>query len=474
MIDYIEKEGYKVLSFFYDKKYSKFEVLCPKNHKKTITWKYFKRGDRCRTCSNKSKKNKIEDIKASFLSENFLVLSDFYENNKQKLKYKCPKKHVGYITWKEWNAGNRCSECWKEELKNGTRKRTIEEVKLQIKELGFEYISGNYENCKSELKIKNKNGKIAKKSLYNLQRSPFIEKDASKYSKPQEEIFDFIKTIYSGKIEYNARNILDKKELDIYIPELNVGIELNGLYWHSEACKKGYRHHTDKYKECKEKNIKFLAIYVDEWYGKQKLIKAMIKNRINIKTKYKKRASNLKLIKLHKNKEYSAFFEKYHLDGHTKASFAYALIDNNKKILSCMSFRKNNKDKCWEIARFATNYDYKIYGNASRLVKNFIKEYKEKLLTYSNNRLSHGNVYKTLGFKEITKTTQPSYWYTDKVTRIFRTKCKRINDPEILEIYPTERDQALAGIFSKIHLGHDKPLYKIYDYGHRKWILNIQ
>ena len=77
-----------------------------------------------------------------------------------------------------------------------------------------------------------------------------------------------------------------------------------------------------------------------------------------------------------------------------------------------------------------------------------------------------------LGFKEITsKSNKPSYWYTDLNNKVFRTKCMKNNDLDIVKKYPTEKEQALAGIFSPKNFNHNKPLYKIYDYGHRKWEL---
>jgi hypothetical protein len=212
-------------------------------------------------------------------------------------------------------------------------------------------------------------------------------------------------------------------------------------------------------------------IYEDEWSNpiKNQLIKSMIRHRLGIFDK-KIRASKLQIKKLTKNNQFDDFFEKYHLDGHVNASFAYGLFLNDE-LISCMSFRKSFTDKCWEIARFASKSGYKIYGNAGKMVKQFKKDYESRLITFSNNRLSLGNTYKNLGFKEITKTKDPSYYYTDFKTRLWRFKCKRINDLEILSKYPTEKDQAEKGVFSQKYLGHNRPLYKIYDYGHRKWIL---
>lgn len=75
-----------------------------------------------------------------------------------------------------------------------------------------------------------------------------------------------------------------------------------------------------------------------------------------------------------------------------------------------------------------------------------------------------------MGFKEIERPDKPSYYYTDGFHRIWRFRCKRNNDPEILERHPTEKAQALAGVFSQKLFGDDRALFRIEDYGHKKWI----
>ena len=61
----------------------------------------------------------------------------------------------------------------------------------------------------------------------------------------EKEIINFIKSIYDGEIIENNRHIISPMELDIYIPQKNLAIEFNGLYWHSELFRdKNY--HFDK------------------------------------------------------------------------------------------------------------------------------------------------------------------------------------------------------------------------------------
>ena len=70
---------------------------------------------------------------------------------------------------------------------------------------------------------------------------------------------------------------LNRKELDIYIPELNLAIEYNGFLFHHSTEDIGYKtkpidYHLIKYNTCLENNIKLLHIYDFEnlslWYEK--------------------------------------------------------------------------------------------------------------------------------------------------------------------------------------------------------------
>ena len=46
----------------------------------------------------------------------------------------------------------------------------------------------------------------------------------------EEEVLEFIKSIYHGIIKLNDRTVLNPKELDIYIPDKQLAIEVDGLY----------------------------------------------------------------------------------------------------------------------------------------------------------------------------------------------------------------------------------------------------
>lgn len=213
----------------------------------------------------------------------------------------------------------------------------------------------------------------------------------------------------------------------------------------------------------KYKNYNRLVFYEDEIKSKPDLVKSMILNLVN-KNEFKIRASKLDYREF-KPKEYKEFFNKNHIDGYTPSSFGMGLFKENELICG-MIFRRPYRGGGWEISRFCSKSGYKVYGGASKILKRWEKGL---LVTYSNNRFSNGDVYKSIGFEEISSSNDFSYYYTDFEKRIWRFKCRKINKPEVKKY--TERKQAKMGLFSK-HFNHSNPVYRIYDLGQRKWMFS--
>jgi hypothetical protein len=85
-------------------------------------------------------------------------------------------------------------------------------------------------------------------------------------------LLKFINEIYDGNIDNNVRNIINPFEIDIYLPELKIGIEYNGLFYHSESRGKHKTYHLDKTKLAESKGVKLIHIFEDEWLYKQDIV----------------------------------------------------------------------------------------------------------------------------------------------------------------------------------------------------------
>jgi len=105
-----EKEGYILLSKVYKNNRTKLDYICPKGHKHNIAWDNWRSGQRCVYCSGKVKKS-IDEVRAAFEDEGYVLLSTEYKNNRTRLDYLCFYKHEQSTTWGDWAGGHRCSVC---------------------------------------------------------------------------------------------------------------------------------------------------------------------------------------------------------------------------------------------------------------------------------------------------------------------------------------------------------------------------
>ena len=92
------------------------------------------------------------------------------------------------------------------------------------------------------------------------------------------ELTDFIKSIYGGVVIINTRTVIGPKELDIYLPELNIAFEYCGLYWHSELYGMPRAYHLNKLNACTYKGIRLIQIFENEWLSKKSIVLSRIKN----------------------------------------------------------------------------------------------------------------------------------------------------------------------------------------------------
>lgn len=209
-------------------------------------------------------------------------------------------------------------------------------------------------------------------------------------------------------------------ELDIYIPNKNIAIEFDGLYWHSEAIvSKDY--HMMKTNECMKKDIQLIHIFEDEWKIKKEIVKSIIKNKLCVnETKFKKIIDSSKCkiseVSLSDKRE---FLNKNHIFGDDKSIVKIGAYFKNK-IVSMMTFDlKNSESLSWKLSRFTTKIDYKI-NNVEFLLLEYFKNNFEwnEIFGYSDLRFSFGNFYKKLGFSFETKNKPNGFFVCNGIVRV--------------------------------------------------------
>jgi len=106
-----EKAGYKLLSPYIGA-HDRMSYECPKGHRGTIDWVSFQHGHRCAKCYQDTRRLDINRIRETFSKEGYVLLSDFYENSFTKLNCQCPNGHIWKTRWRDFSDnGDRCLYC---------------------------------------------------------------------------------------------------------------------------------------------------------------------------------------------------------------------------------------------------------------------------------------------------------------------------------------------------------------------------
>ena len=283
----------------------------------------------------------------------------------------------------------------------------------------------------------------------------------------QIEVLNFIKENYDGEIVSNIKNIINPYEIDIYLPNLKLGFEFNGVFWHSNKFK-NKEYHLNKYKKSVDNGIKLCTIWEDDWTLKRKICESFILNKISKSNRLMARKTLIREIDYNTSRE---FLDRNHLQGDCKSSKRVGLYYGDD-LVTLMTFSKlrlpfnsknsDNKD-VWELTRFCNKINTSVVGGASKLLKYFVKIYKPiEIQTYSDNLISDGVLYEKLGF-EYKWTSNPGYWYVVNNIRSHRfnwRKSKLVKDGY---------DVNKTGEEIMAELGY----WRIYNAGNKKWVLII-
>jgi len=296
-----------------------------------------------------------------------------------------------------------------------------------------------YDNMLDILKIKNINIMkisdsyyIHESELYKIE--DYIKISVSKrVSNVEKELLEFIKSIYDDKIVENDRKVIFPLELDIYVPNKNVAIEFNGVYYHSNKFKdKNY--HFNKTKLCEQKNIRLIHVYEDDWLYNKDIVKSMIASSLGI---YERKifARKCEIKELNFN-VYKNFMDENHLQGFAKASHYIGLFYNDELVQS-VGINYNGLNNIWELNRMATKLNCQVMGGFSKLVNYSIKTFDiTEMNSYVFRAWFNGKGYEQVGFK-FDMECPPTYWYIvndRKVNRMNYQKNKIKRKVEIGEL----------------------------------------
>ena len=229
-------------------------------------------------------------------------------------------------------------------------------------------------------------------------------------NKFEQEVSEFIQAEYSGAVELNNSKIISPYHIDIYLPDINVGIECNGSYWHSENNGRGQFYHINKTQQCRAQGIRLIHIWEHNWTQKPEIIKSMLKSALNRLHRIPARKCCVE--ELHHTTA-KQFLDSNHLQGSAAATVRLGLYHNGS-LVAAMTFGKPrfSQKHQWELIRYANLLNATVVGGASKLFAYFVANYApHSVISYCDLGVGTGNMYTQLGFA-YSHSSKPNYFYT--------------------------------------------------------------
>lgn len=302
---------------------------------------------------------------------------------------------------------------------------------------------------------------VYRSTVRGLTGCPYCTHIVSSY---EDEIYDFLVSIIPDEcVVRNSRKITPPYEVDLYIPNHHIAIEFNGLFWHNEKHVPSKDYHYKKWKMCCDKGIQLITIWEDDWLNRRDIVQDMIQHKLGLSTKDKIYARNT-VCKSIDTSTARGFLNSYHIQGFVPGSKYYALF-HKENIVSVSVWKKNGNEMI--LSRYATSQH--IVGGMGKMLKYGVKTARDnncsKIVTFSDNCVSNGDVYFKLGFTP-EKELRPDYMYIINGKRVHKFNYRKDRfkkDPEL--VYDPD--------MSESQLADLNCIPRIYDSGKMRWTLQL-
>lgn len=392
-----------------------------------------------------------------------------YRGSNETITAVCPDHGAFYPTAHDHWKGTTCPGCFRDHRAGGSQRDTAETFAEKVRDVfenAFDLSHVQYVRTQQEIIVR-----CVEHNELCITRPNWIVKGQNPCPKcnhtkslKERELFDFVKSMVPA-FQRN-RSVLPPKEIDVWVPSHNLGVEYHGVYWHTYD--KVGDTHRKKWETAQKLGIRLVQIFEDEWRDKRPQIENRIRALLGKCETYDARKTTLVQLP---PKDAMRFLNDHHTQGAGRAKLYYGLRFNNE-LVAVASFGPSRSGAMtdaegdgWEVIRYASKG--RVRGGFSKLFAQFKKDVQpSQVVSYCDLRFGDGKLYEACGFS-LDKITEPDYWWVPVggLVRIPRYQTQKHK----LENHPVLRNYYAKGLTEK-QICESAGWQKIYGVGHQRWV----
>lgn len=474
--------------FFSEDNSLKFESLTAKSSKKVL-WKCKdghefllsiatmtarKSGFYCNECEEDKNlfSRKFPELEKEYSNKNTDSFKSFSLHSHKKRIWVCKNGHewktrpINRIDIKK-NKVKLCQQCIRDENLLSVKHPEMRKKYCPSNEVPFEELTIG---MRKKLMWICEKGHKRRQSVYNARKHPNCPQCMQwGTSILEQEVAAYVKSILPKDVEIkeNDRKLISPKELDIYIPELSVAVEFNGLYWHSEANGKSKKYHYNKWKQCKSKNVQLITVWEDDWLYRQEHIKSQLSTLLRTPDKnLSTHASKLSTKEVDESKA-KEFYNSSYLKEFSSDSNYCALVDSKKDSICALLTWKQVDEKVVIIEDYCEKDS--VVNGLEKLVHRMLKRINNKNVENVIAHIDNSSVYRAsfekIGFMQV-QSVKHNFSYVVKRERVHESHMSAAFFEDNQELV-CDSDLTLEEL--KIKNG----ITKLWDCGKISYVLNL-
>lgn len=253
-------------------------------------------------------------------------------------------------------------------------------------------------------------------------------------------------------------------EIDLYLPERNLGIEYDGTYWHSARFVSREKA-MEKLESCERAGLQLITLQEHLWLLQEDKVKARLNSVLNRNASVMGRKCKIQWLTAVKANE---FLVQTHLQKSARAQVHLGL-ELNDETLAVMTFGRPrfSKNADWELIRYASKSGLNIQGGASRLLAAFRTAHTGSIISYADRCWSYGALYKALGFRFV-RNSKPSYFWVSGQHILTRYQTQKKKLPKLLADINRPFEPALSEADNML----TAKFLQVFDRGNSVWMLD--